>query len=574
VIYEDVLCKLCISLKFVYFSQKYFSISYWKYCFFIRKDLNYLIGLMELNMKNLTLSIESVGNRMFRSIAESFPIACASDEFYFFPHIKLSEPQWKIWDQFSDESVEETTGFLSSCEKELKELNEERMDIEEQIDIRILIKFARTLREQLSFFKLWKIQPTFYLTIVCKGLEEALYSKEPAAIHERASTLPSFLKQASGNLTMVPLIYRDLGMKMVSDTKHYLELLAVSVPELRQSLAALIHFENTLRKVSITKKQYFPYEMLEHLVRFHFASEMNPEEIDLLLDQEIDEMKKILTEESGKIINDHHFPESSTWQEVYDSLPQPDMEGEEKISLYSNQVKSLRNHCFDHGFVSQNLIMSCPVRVATMPAYMSAIRSASSYSISPEQPSTEGTFYILDNKSYQENLREFRMLTAHETYPGHHLLDSSRLNLARSCRRPVEQPIFYEGWACFAEELMRTTGKFTETGDKFILAKRRLWRAVRGKVDLGLQRGRMDFTNAAEYIMKMTGITPEKSLSSLKKYTLNPGYQLCYTLGIQKFMDLYHKYGQNHLSRFVRILLNQGEIGFSDLELFLNKKSL
>jgi len=160
------------------------------------------------------------------------------------------------------------------------------------------------------------------------------------------------------------------------------------------------------------------------------------------------------------------------------------------------------------------------------------------------------------------------MLTAHETYPGHHLLDVSRWSLARACRRAVEQPIFYEGWACFAEELMRLTGYLANPGDRLLLAKRRLWHAIRGKLDIGLQTGAMNIPTAAEYLKEM-GISTERAMFSARKYTLNSGYQLCYTLGLRRFLDLFDRYGGDNLPKFVRMILNQGEIHFQDLEKIL-----
>jgi len=156
------------------------------------------------------------------------------------------------------------------------------------------------------------------------------------------------------------------------------------------------------------------------------------------------------------------------------------------------------------------------------------------------------------------------MLTAHETYPGHHLLDISRWNMVRSLRRPVEQPVFYEGWACFAEELLRLTGYFSTPEERFLLAKRRLWRAVRGKVDLGMQKGTMDI-NAAVGYLEETGVYGKHAVSVVKKYLLNPGYQLCYTLGVRRFLDLFSRFGLNNLQKFVKITLTQGEIGFPAL---------
>jgi len=162
------------------------------------------------------------------------------------------------------------------------------------------------------------------------------------------------------------------------------------------------------------------------------------------------------------------------------------------------------------------------------------------------------------------------MTCAHETYPGHHLLDSSRWGLARSLRRAVEQPIFYEGWACFAEELLRQTGYFSNPGDRLLLARRRLLHAIRAKVDVGLQTGTMNISAAAEYLRE-AGVSTERAMSSACKYPLNPGYQLCYTLGLRQFLDLFERYGRDNLPDFVQTVLGQGEIHFTDLEKILQK---
>jgi len=103
-----------------------------------------------------------------------------------------------------------------------------------------------------------------------------------------------------------------------------------------------------------------------------------------------------------------------------------------------------------------------------------------------------------------------------------------------------------------------------------MLAKRRLWRAIRGKVDIGIQTGSMNSSTAIEYLTR-TGITVEQARASIRKYSLNPGYQLCYTVGLQKFLSLFQRYGQNNLKNFSRLVLNHGEIGFNDLERVLKQ---
>jgi len=103
------------------------------------------------------------------------------------------------------------------------------------------------------------------------------------------------------------------------------------------------------------------------------------------------------------------------------------------------------------------------------------------------------------------------------------------------------------------------------------VTKRRLWRAIRGKVDLGLQTGTMTMAEAVSHLTR-TGMTHEQGRASARKYLLNPGYQLCYTLGLRNFLSLFDRYGKNNLVKFARIVLSQGEICFNDLERVLQKK--
>ena len=362
---------------------------------------------------------------------------------------------------------------------------------------------------------------------------------------------------------------------MVPDTRDYLVFLGKTVPALKPALYALDRFENALRNVSTRQEFLLPHDLLERICRFHIHCGMDMQGINRVLDQEIDEIRQILDHEAVRImpdrITDHHSHE--IWIDALRHIPPPATEKDGLIGLYKSEVDNLANHCLDKGIVLPDMVSSCPVRVAPVPDFLSAIRTASSYSISPKHPPSGGTFYIINpyvkDGGRQEPPLEYKMLSAHETFPGHHVLDASRWGLKQTCRRVVEQPIFYEGWACFAEELMRVTGYFSDPGDRLLLAKRRLWRAIRGKVDIGLQTGSMDIPTAAR-CLKEIGIDMERAVSSARKYPLNPGYQLCYTLGLRRFLDLFDKYGRDNLQSFVHTVLGQGEINLEDLEKILN----
>lgn len=523
--------------------------------------------------------VEKIASSMFEALARAFPIACASDEFYYFPQVRLPEMQWSTWDGFSSDAVTDIVRKLLAWENELDQLSSSQLDLDIQIDIALLKKLAGTLREQLSEIRTWETQPSFYLTLICIGLAEAISSEDPLAKHDRARSLPAFLDQASQNLVRVPILFRDIGLEMVSDTKNYFIFLEKTVPELRAALAALDRFEATLKKVPTRDDFALPKDLLERIVRFHLKCEKDLKAVNDILDQEIHEMQQVMDEEASRLISNQVSERYSNqlWSKAIEYIPIPALGKDGLIGLYQNAVDRVAKHCVDQRLVSSNLVSSSPVHVAPMPSYLAAIRTASSYSIPPKYPSSGGMFYVnnaeVRGKGNQDRLREYEMLSAHETYPGHHLLDTSRWNLTRSIRRFIEQPIFYEGWACFAEEIMRLTGYFTNPGDRFLLAKRRLWRAIRAKVDIGLQTGKMNFSTAARYLYE-TGMNREWAMSSVRKYPLNPGYQLCYTIGIRRFLDLFDRYGRNMLQNFVQTVLGQGEINFKDLERYFNMNNL
>ena len=187
---------------------------------------------------------------MFEALSRTFPVSCASDEFYYFPQVQLPEMQWSTWDCFASETVTEITQHLFAWEHELELIDQSQSDLEVCIDINLLQKIARTIREQLSEVRSWEFQPTLYLTLACIGLAEAVESEDPAAKHERARSLGSFLDQASRTLKRVPVLFRDIGLDMISGTRHYLALLEKRLPELKPALAALDRFEEALKKVN------------------------------------------------------------------------------------------------------------------------------------------------------------------------------------------------------------------------------------------------------------------------------------------------------------------------------------
>ena len=158
-------------------------------------------------MVNPESSVETISHNLFAALAQKFPIACASDEFFYFPQVRLSEPKWETWDCFSEETVREIVRRLSAWEDELGQVASYPSDPELEVDIALLKKVSQTLREQLSEVRTWKTQPTFYLTLVSIGMAEAIsisdkeMNNDNIRIKKMIDTVYSSIKNKFPNIT-------------------------------------------------------------------------------------------------------------------------------------------------------------------------------------------------------------------------------------------------------------------------------------------------------------------------------------------------------------------------------------
>lgn len=516
-----------------------------------------------------TAGIALVAGDTFDYLGKSFPVCCASDEFPYFPQVVAPAGAWSGWDDFAPDRIGDVTGRLSSAETEAGLLRG-ASDREEREDAAVLCRVLRTLREQLVEVRFHETQPTFHLTVLCTGLAAALRAGDRGAWADRVRTAPAFLARARESLVGMPRLFRDLGLAMAGDAGAWLMSLDAGGEDLSPLLSALARFGDFLKGAPVSERFLLPPGAFDRIVREHAGCGVGPDEVRAVLAEEIRETEGIM---DG--ICAGRFPGRS-WQEAVRTLPFPDVSGDALLETYAEEIDGLLRHCIRTGIVPEDLPGTSPVSVSAVPPYLRAIRAASSYSFTPGRGGGTGTFYVVPAAGTPEGNHEdpadFRMLAAHETWPGHHLLDSRRWLHPSAVRRAVELPLFYEGWACFAEELMRFTGYFAGPDDLLLLAKRRHRRAVRGLVDLELQTGRRDPDSAAG-LLSATGVPPPAAAAAAAKYALRPGYQVCYTFGLRRFLDLYARYGAGREGWFAGTVLSCGETGFDLVEAALRRAS-
>jgi len=514
--------------------------------------------------------IESIAADLFSFLAGRFPVCCRSDEFVFFPQALPPDPDWSVWDDFSPESVQETIltlGFLKARVGKIVSDSEEleRGDRETAL---LLAWVMDVLQEQLEDVRIHCSQPTFYLTQASVGLVQAIETGNPAFFSDRIRGLPEFLERSFSFLEGMPDVFLRRGVEMAEGLLKWISSFAPYGIS-QDVLASLDFCRKKLLMTSPTGDFRLKEDLLERIVHHHTGSRLTISECLRELEEEIECALAILREES------RNSGLGEDWSTAWSRIPEDPVPGKDKRGLLAEEIARQRDHCRRIGILDPEQDGKATLSIEPLPPSLRAIRTSDSYCAHPGSPFPGGVFYIFEEggigRAGSFIRQDYRVTSAHEVYPGHHLLDLCRWNGIRPARRPVEYPLFYEGWACFGEGMMLETGAFDRPWDRLIVARRRYVHAVRGQVDLLLHMGSLDFAGAARRFCEL-GFSPERAGDTAGKYALRPGYQLCYTIGRRRFQSFFDSRRGMGTGFFARAVLEEGEILFGGLERILESK--
>jgi cell division septum initiation protein DivIVA len=527
-----------------------------------------------------TNQISRIAQKYFSLLANAFPVMCASDEFHFLPRVQEAVQFLDRMDELSQEAIGTAGASVRDLQNQLRK-QPAAQDFEEEIDRQFLLHNMAGVLIELEEVQSWRHNPLMYLKVGCIGVDHAV--NKPAADEkerfertiERLAALNGLLRQAGKNLSTIPGPYYRAAVAMVEDAQEYLEELLREVrreshrrhliqacSEAQHALAAFIQ---RLRAIGPTPAGSVQSISVEELVQRHFGCTRPLEEIFAIAEEEWQDSQ----EEMDRLRRS--IDPSQDWQQLYENYLPGTGEELDLFRLYGDEIESLCNLCQKlkllDGHLDQEVVLS------ETPTYLRSVRSGASYSAPLTiDPGEQAYFYItagntagnshMDVLRRQRLHREFRFLSAHETYPGHHLLDSIRRNLENPVRCQIESPLFYEGWAYYAEAILAESGYVKDELELLVDCKRRLWRAARCLIDSGLAMQSFTMEKGVDLLVSV-GFAADEAMAQVERFRLNPGYQLCYSLGKYEIMELRQRFlpafGWQH---FHRLLLEGGEIPF------------
>jgi uncharacterized protein (DUF885 family) len=121
--------------------------------------------------------------------------------------------------------------------------------------------------------------------------------------------------------------------------------------------------------------------------------------------------------------------------------------------------------------------------------------------------------------------------SVHEAYPGHHWhLVMSKANPSR-LRQAYRTSYFSEGWALYAERMMREQGFFTDLRQEMYQYEATIFRAARIVVDTSLHLGEMSWDEAVAFMVEHTAKTEPTAKAEVTRYCAWPTQASSYLTG-------------------------------------------
>jgi uncharacterized protein (DUF885 family) len=182
-------------------------------------------------------------------------------------------------------------------------------------------------------------------------------------------------------------------------------------------------------------------------------------------------------------------------------------------------------------------------RVVPAPAYQRSIMAVASYLPPPALTRSRlGHFFVpytpegATEEQVTQRLRtnaraQLPSVAVHEAYPGHHWQLSWAAQTSPAVRAVHRSSYFAEGWALYAEGMMREQGYFTDPAHELAHLDARIFRAARMVVDTALHCGDMDEEQAEEFMTTRASLSPATAKAEVDRYCAWPTQAPSYLTG-------------------------------------------
>ncbi|SES05072.1 Uncharacterized conserved protein, DUF885 familyt [Lentzea xinjiangensis] len=221
---------------------------------------------------------------------------------------------------------------------------------------------------------------------------------------------------------------------------------------------------------------------------------------------------------------------------------------------YEAETARARAALVEHSLVTLPEGEKC--HVVPSPPFERAMMSVASY-LGPPPLTSRRTGYLfvpftLDGATDEQISHRLRTnaraqlptIAVHEAYPGHHWHAAwlAAQGPAHPLRKVFRTSYFSEGWALYAEKLLRSVGHYTTTAALMGHVEARLFRAARMIVDTSLHCGDMTPAEAEAFMVARTALTPGTAAGEVQRYCAWPTQAPSYLTGALEIEQIRDEY--------------------------------
>jgi uncharacterized protein (DUF885 family) len=432
----------------------------------------------------------------------------------------------------------------------------------ERIDRDLLVSVLRG-RQLAQPLEMWRRQPASYLNPGLNGvfslfLHRLRPEKELAeAACSRLSQVPRNVRDGVANLDLArtPRVYLERAIGQARAAARYARELVpneASDPDLKRGLAetgataakAFDDFVAFLEKGRESAKG--DYAIGEQL----YSALLKEKELLPFGARELREKGReqwdLLSAEANRIASEI---DGGTWQETCDRLNKihaPTPEG--MRAEYEEWTEKARSFLRDTGLVTLPQGEECVVEPS--PPFQRPILAVASYNRPPAFKDTlRGHFFVPYppdgtppeevQKRLEGNCSAGIPTTAvHEAYPGHHWHLVMAKGNPSAVRKIFGTPYFNEGWALYAERVMREQGFFTDPKHLLYQYEATIFRAARIVVDTSLHMNEMTFDEAVKHMVEKGNLTEPNARAEVGRYCSWPTQASSYLTGMLEIVDI------------------------------------
>ena len=447
--------------------------------------------------------------------------------------------------------------------EQFRAIRDEGLSFDEQIDRDLVISILRG-RQIVEDWEVWRRQPDTYLNPGMSGIFGLfLHRLRPLeelvdAAVSRMSLIPENLEAGKRNLRpeLVPFIFLDRAANQARAGARYVrDILPAQIDEgpMRARLAeageragaaydAYVEFLEEMRpdaagEWALGEERYTALLKEKELLGFD-ARELR-ERGQASYDELAAELTRCAQQMGG----------TEDWKRVLDDLNEDHPTTPEEMRLgYEEWTERARVYLREHRLVSFPEGEEC--HVVPSPPFQRPVLAVASYMQPP--PFSDrmlGHFFVPfppDGASEEEVQKRLASnsypgiptTAVHEAYPGHHWhLVMSKANPSR-LRQAFRTPYFSEGWALYAERMMREQGFFTDPRHEMFQYEATIFRAARIIVDTSLHMGEMSWDEAVRFMLDHTALTEPTARAEVTRYCAWPTQASSYLTGCLEILRI------------------------------------